>query len=61
MRANPAPAVASASEKVIVVCPQCGGRMFLSHTEPATDVPGDIASLVCTGCDYALQHRLKPI
>ena len=61
MPVNPWPAVTAVSEKVIVMCPQCGGRMFLSHTEPAVAAPGDIANFICAGCDYTLQHKIKSI
>ncbi len=61
MPSRPWPADAAASERVVVMCPQCGGRMFLSHTEPATNASGDIANFVCPDCGHALQQHIKPL
>ncbi len=61
MRTNSWPPASAVSKVMVVMCPQCGGRMFLSHSEPALNASGDIANFVCTDCGHALQQHTKPL
>lgn len=40
----------------VVMCPNCGTRMRLSHTEPSTDKTKNVAVYGCVVCKFEIEQ-----
>lgn len=60
VRDRPAPPANLASNKIIVLCPECGERMRLATAVPTPGAASKTAHFDCA-CGYALQQAVAPL